>query len=99
MWRRCGAPTALPFRRGVLGFDRFIQATPGLPLGRLPALDLPQTLGVLAVTLVPTPWQVLLATAFAQANPGPRSSRTGTATAIWTTITATHGSVISQGPA
>ena len=83
----------------MLGFYGFILAPFGLPLGRLPAADLAQAFGVLAVTLVPTLRQVLLATAFAQADPGPRSSRTGTAAAIWTTMTATHGSDFSQGPA
>ena len=102
MRRRGGALTARtmdPLGLGVLGFHGFILAPFGLPLGRLPATDLAQALGVLAITLVPAPWQVLLATAFAQADPDPRPSRTGTAAAIWTTITATHGSVISQGPA
>jgi len=91
--------TALPLGLGVPGFHGFILASFGLSLGRLPATDLAQAFGVLAITLVPAPWQVHLATAFAQANPGPRSSRAGTAAAIWTTITATHGSVFSQGPA
>ena len=91
--RRGGALTARPLGLGVLDFYGFILAPFGLPFGRLPATDLALAFGVLAVTLVPAPWQILLATAFAQANPGPRSSRTGTAAAIWTTITATHGSV------
>ncbi len=91
--------TALPLGLGVPGFHGFILASFGLSLGRLPATDLTQAFGVLTITLVPAPWQVHLATAFAQTNPGARSSRTGTAAAIWTTITATHGSVFSQGPA
>src|SRR5205807_276951 len=55
--------------------------------------------GVLAVTLVGTPGLVVLATAFAQAEPRPRSSRPGTAAALWSTMRVAHGSVLSQGTA
>ena len=65
MRRRGGALTARPLGLGVLGFDGFILAPLGLPFGRLPATDRAQAFGVLAVTLVPAPWQILLATAFA----------------------------------
>ena len=63
--RRGGALTARPLGLGVLGFYGFILTPFGLPLGRLPALDLAQAFRVLAVALVPTLRQVLLATAFA----------------------------------
>ena len=49
--------------------------------------------GVLAVTLVPTPWLVLAPAAFAQADPRPRSSRPGAAAVLWISMTAAHGSV------
>ena len=72
MWRRCGVLPARAFRLGMLGFDRFILAPLGLPLGRLPAPDFAEALGVLAIKLVLAPGQVLLSTAFAQANPSPQ---------------------------
>ena len=99
MRRRGGTLTARPLGLGVLSFDSFILAPLGLPLGCLPAPNLPQAVGVLAVMLVPTPRQVLLPTALAQANPDPRSSRPDTLAAIWTTMTTTHGSLFSQGTA
>ena len=99
MRRRGGTLTAHPLGLGVLGFYGFILASFGLSFGRLPAPDLAEAFGDLAIMLVPAPWQVLLPAAFAQANPGPRSSWTGTPTAIWTIIIATHGSDFSQGPA
>ena len=92
-WRREGALTARTLRRGVLGFGRSVVASSRLPPRRLPAADLPLAFGVLAVTLVPTPRLVLVPTAFAQADPRPRSSRAGTAAALWITMTAAHGSV------
>ena len=92
-WRREGALTARTLRRGVLGFGRSVVASSRLPPRRLPAADLPLAFGVLAVTLVPTPRLVLVPTAFAQADPRPRSSRTGTAAAGWSTMMAAHGSV------
>ena len=91
--RRWGALTARTLRLGVLGFGRLIQTPPGLPSRRLPAAHLPQAFGVLAVTLVPTPRLVLVPTAFAQADSWPRTSRTGTAAALWLTMRAAHGSV------
>ncbi len=48
--RRGGALTALPLGLSVLGFDGFILASFGLSLGRLPATDLTQAFGVLAIT-------------------------------------------------
>jgi hypothetical protein len=77
----------------VLGFDRFVQAPFGLPSRRLPALDLPQAFRVLAIPLVPTPWLVLLSTAFAQANARTRTSRARTTTVLSLIMTGTHGSL------
>ncbi len=92
--RRRGATlTARTLILSVLGFARSVLASSRLPPRRLPATHLPPAFGVLAVTLVPTPRLVLVPTAFAQADPRPRSSRTGTAAALWITMTAAHGSV------
>ena len=97
--RRYGTLPARPLRLGVLGFDGLVQAPSSLPPRRLPAAELPAAFGVLAVTLVGTPGLVVLATAFAQAEPRPRSSRPGTAAALWSTMSVPHGSVLSQGTA
>jgi hypothetical protein len=94
-----GTLTARTFRLGVLRFGRIVLAPPGLPPRRLPAPHLPQAFGILAVTLIPTPRLVLAPTAFAQANPRPRSSRPGTAAALWINMAPAHGSVFSQGTA
>jgi hypothetical protein len=51
----------------------------------------------LAVTLVPALRRVRAPTAFAQAEPRPRSSPT--AAAIWLMMTAAHGRLLSQGTA
>jgi len=95
--RRRGALTARTFRLGVLGLGRNALASSGLPPRPLPALHLPLALGVLAVTLVPTPRLVLAPAALAQADPHPRSSPTGTAAVLWLIMTATHGSAIPKG--
>ena len=95
--RRGDTLTARAFGLGVLGFDRLVLAPLGLPPRRLPASDQTQAFGILAVTLVPTPWLVLPSTAFAQADPCPRASRTGMAAALWNILMGTHGSAISQG--
>jgi hypothetical protein len=90
------APAAQPLGLGVLGFDLFIQASAGLPLGRLPAPELALAIRVLAVMLVPTPRQVFSSTAFAQAYADPRSSR-GTWFEFATNDSTPAGAVISQG--
>jgi hypothetical protein len=95
--RGFGALAARTLSLGVLGFALGGLATSGLPLRRLPAADLPPAFGILAVTLVPTPRLILPPAAFAQADPRARSSRTGTAGALWFNVTGAHGSVISQG--
>jgi hypothetical protein len=91
--RRWGALTARTLRLGVLGSGRIVLASSRLPPRRLPAPDLPQAFGILAVTLVPTLRLVLVPAAFAQAEPCPWSSRTGTAAALWINMLAAHGSV------
>jgi hypothetical protein len=97
--RRCGALTARTLCLGMLGFDRIVLTPFGLPPRRLPAPQQTQAFGLLAVTLVRAPRLVLASTAFAQANPRPRSSRTGRAAAFWIMIMVAHGSAISQGTA
>ena len=91
-----GALTARTLRLGMLGFGRVVLAPPGLPPRRLPAADQTQAFGVLAVTLVPTQRLVAAATAFAQADPRPRSSRTTTMAAGCLIMTTAHGSAFSQ---
>lgn len=95
--RRFSALAAHALSLCVLSFGPSIQSASGLPLCRLPAAHLPQAFGVLAVTLVPPLRLVLPSTAFAQADPRPRSSRTGTAAAPWLKMAAAHGSILSQG--
>ena len=92
---RLGTLTARTFRFGMLRFNFRILAACRLPPRRLPAADLPQALGVLAITLVRTPRLVLTFAAFAQAHPRTRSSWTGTAGALWFIVAAAHGSYTS----
>jgi hypothetical protein len=94
--RGVGAPPARTLCLGMLGFGRIVLAPPGLPPRRLPAPEQTQAFGVLAVTLVPTQRLVAAATAFAQADPRPRSSRTATMAAVCLIMTAAHGSAFSQ---
>jgi len=97
--RGLGALAARVLRLCVLSFDYGIPTAFGLALRRLPAAEQPPAFGNLAVTLVPTPRPVLASAAFAQADPRPRSSRTGATSAVWLIMMAAHGSVISQGTA
>jgi hypothetical protein len=92
LWRRCGALTARTFGLGVLDFGRFVLAPFGLPLRGLPTPYQTLAFGVLAVTLVPTPWLVLASTPLAQADPRSRSARTGTAATVWLIMATAHGS-------
>jgi hypothetical protein len=80
--RGFGALAARALSLGVLSFGPGIQPASGLPLRRLPAVDLPLAFRLLAVTLVPTPRLVLPSAAFAQADPRARSSRSCTARAL-----------------
>jgi hypothetical protein len=97
--RRRGARTARALGRGVLGLDGLLLTPLGLPPRRLPAPDLAQAVGVLAVTLVPTPRLVLVPAAFAQAPPRAWPPRSSTARALWFKVVGAHGSAISQGTA
>ncbi len=93
LWQRGGALTARMLGLGVLGFGRLVLASSGLPSGSLPAAQLAAAFRVLAVALVPAPWQVLSATAFAQADSRPRSSWPSPAARLGLTMRAAHGSV------
>jgi hypothetical protein len=84
------AAHALSFR--VLSFDAGIATASSLSLRRLPAADLPLAVRILAITLVPTAWLVLSSAAFAQTDPGARSSWPGTARALWFKVAGAHGS-------
>jgi len=95
--RGLGALTACVLSLCMLGFDSGVPAPFGLPLRCLPAAELLRAFLVLAVTLVPTPRLVLASTAFAQADPRARASRTGTAGALWFNVAGVHGSNLSQG--
>ncbi len=95
--RGFSALTARTLSLGMLGFGLGGQAPSGLPLRRLPAVNLPPACGRLAVPLVPAPRLVLLPAAFAQADPRARSPRTGTAGALWFTVEGAHGRMVSQG--
>jgi hypothetical protein len=98
---RCGLGplTAHALSLGVLRFDRFGLATPGLPPCRLPSADFPQAFRGLAVALVPPPWAVSPPTTFAQADPQARSSLSGTTAGLWLIVGGAHGSCVSQGSA
>jgi hypothetical protein len=77
-----GALAARALGLGVLGFALGVLATTGLPPCGLPAADLAQALGILAVTLVPAPRLVLAPAPFAQANSRARSARSGPRTGL-----------------
>jgi hypothetical protein len=89
--RRRDTPTARTLNLGMLGLDLLILSATRLPSRRLPAAHLAQALRVLAITLVPTVGLILPPAALAQANPRPRSSRTGNWAALGITMMTTHG--------
>jgi hypothetical protein len=92
LWRRWGALTARTFGFGVLGFGRIVLTPFGLPLRRLPTPYQTLAFGVLAVTLIPTPWLVLASTPLAQTDTRSRSARTGTAATVCLILEKAHGS-------
>ena len=91
--RRWDTLTARTLRLRMLGFGGVVLTPSRLPPRRLPATHLTPAFGGLAVTLIPTPRLVLMPTAFAQADPPPRASRTGTAAVLCISMTAAHGSL------
>ena len=92
-----GALTAVFLRLGMLGFDAGVLATFSLAASRLPAVDLPQAFGVLAVALVPAPRLVFASTSFAQAYPPAWSAPSGQTAVLCFNVRDAHGSCDSQG--
>ena len=76
---------------GVLGSDIVVVATFSLPLCRLPAADLPQAFGVLAIALVPTPRVILASAPFIQAGPLARAAHSGLGTVLSFNVVVAHG--------
>jgi hypothetical protein len=81
-----GALAARALGLGVLGFALGVLAPIGLAPGGLPAADLAQALGILAVTLVPAPRPVLAPASFAQADSRARAARCGPRTVLSRTL-------------
>jgi hypothetical protein len=95
--RDFGSLPALLLGLGLLGFDAGVLTTFGLAASRLPAADLTQAFGVLAIALVPAPRQVLASASFAQADPRTRSPGSGQTAVALRTVKDAHGSGNSQG--
>jgi hypothetical protein len=95
--RDLGSLAALPFRLGMTKSNRGVLAMHGLAPRRLPTTDFPLTVRVVTVTLVPTRWQILTITLFAQASPRSRSTRSRRAPASYINVMGAHGSCNSQG--
>ena len=88
---------ALPLRLGMTLPGGDILAVLGLAPRRLPTTDLPLTLRVVTVALVPTTRQVLTIAPFAQARPQSRSTRSSPVPASYFNLMGAHGSCNSQG--
>jgi hypothetical protein len=91
--------TAFLLCLSVLGSDISILATFSLAPRRLPATDLPQTLRLLTVALVPAPRLVLATAPLTQAGSDARSARSGPTAMISRTLASAHGRSCSQGKA
>ena len=83
----------------MLGSGLGVLAMSGLPARCLPAVDLPLTLRVLAVALVPAAGLILASTPLAETNPRARSAPSGRSAVLWRTLTGAHGRYCSQGKA
>jgi hypothetical protein len=99
LWCDFGAPPALLFGLGMLGFDAIVPTVFSLAASRLPASDMPQAFRGLAVALVPASWLVLASASLAKASPRARSPRSGQTTVSVRTVESAHGSGNSQGKA
>jgi hypothetical protein len=97
--RGLGSLTAHALSLCVLGLHLSVLTASGLSLRRLPTADFALAFGILAVALVPASRLVLAPAPFAQAEPRPWSSYSGTTAVFWFTVATAHGSVISQGTA
>jgi hypothetical protein len=95
--RGLGPLAARALSLGVPGFGEGVLALFGLPPCRLPAADLPQAFGLLAVALVPTPRLILAPAPFAKAGPRARSAPSGLGVVLSLTLAVAHGRISSQG--
>ena len=86
-----GSLAALSLHLGVLGFAVGVLATFSLPLRRLPAADLTQAFGVLAIALVPTLRLVLASAPLVQAGPRARAALSGLGTVFSFNVVVAHG--------
>jgi hypothetical protein len=85
------SPTALLLCLGVPSLGGSLFPVFGLAPRCLPAVDLPQAIGLLAVTLVPTSCLVLATAPLAQAGSDPWSPRSGRAAILSHTLACAHG--------
>ena len=97
--RGFGSLTALFLCLGVACSSCVVLAMQSLTPRGLPTTDLPLTVWVMTVTLVPTRRQILTITPLAQASPQPRSTRSRRAPASYFNVRGAHGSCNSQGKA
>jgi hypothetical protein len=97
--RGLGLLTAHSFCLGMLSLDLGVSAAFGLPLRRLPAVDLSLTFRFLAESLVPTARLVLTSALFVQAGPRARAAGSGLGTSLSFNVVGAHGRSVSQGKA
>jgi len=88
---------ARAFSLCVPGSDLVRPSMYRLPPCRLPAVDLPQALRLLAVELVPARRLVLTSASFAQAVPRAQSAPSGSRAALSVNVVGAHGRCFSQG--
>ncbi len=86
-----GPLTALAFYLGMPDFGLGILAVFGLSPRRLPAANLSPAFRLLAISLVPAPRLVLVATPFAHAAPWTRSTSSGRALRLSLIVESAHG--------
>jgi hypothetical protein len=97
--RGLGLLTAHSFCLGMLGLDLGVSAAFGLPLRRLPAVDLSLTFRFLAESLVPTARLVLTFALFVQAGSRAGAAGSGLGTSLSFNVVGAHGRSVSQGKA
>jgi hypothetical protein len=97
--RGLGLLSAHSFCLGMLGLDLDVSAAFGLPLRRLPAVDLSLAFRILAESLVPTTRLVLASALFVQAGPRAGTAGTGLGASLSFNVVGAHGRSVSQGKA
>jgi hypothetical protein len=97
--RGLGLLAAHSFCLGMLGLDLGVSAAFGLPLRRLPAVDLSPAFRILTESLVPTPRLVLAPALFVQAGSRAGAARSGLGTSLSFIVVGAHGRSVSQGKA